>query len=185
MKFVSVLVLGFVFAVASQVRAESSTFGVEAGVTASRFSPDSPGESISMSSGAMVGLYAVAPIIKAVSFVPEVVYVQKYASRTGTTSADAKIEYIEIPLLAKLPFLWGTYFAEGVALGFPLSVKGFSQNLSNTTSPDVAIVIGGGVDIHKLALEFRYDGGLRQINSIAGAPVQRTRSFIFLAKLHF
>ena len=169
---------------AAPALAENAAFGVEAGVTASRFSPNNPGESISLNPGALVGIFAVVPILKSVSFMPELVYVQKYAARSGTTLGSAKIEYVEVPLLAKMPFLWGTYFAEGIALGFPVNARGFAQNLSQTTSPDVSVVIGGGKDIGKFAIEFRYDGGVRQVSTRTNDSVQRTRSFMLFVRLH-
>ena len=113
---------------------------------------------------------------------PELIYVQKYSLRAG--ESDARIEYVEIPLLVKMPFLWRTYIGEGVALGFPVNVRGFPQNLSQTTSPDAAIVIGGGYDVRKLAIEFRYEGGLRRLSTVAAAPVQRSRSFMVIVKIH-
>lgn len=180
-KLVSIGLCGMTL-IAAPAFAENFAVGVEAGVAASRFSPNNPGESITTGPGAIAGLYIIVPIRTSISFVPELIYVQKYSPRAG--GADARIEYVEIPLLVKMPVLWRAYVAEGVAFGFPVNVKGFAQTLSQTTSPDVAIVIGGGYAVRKLAIEFRYEGGLRRLNTIAGAPVQRTRSFMLMVKVH-
>jgi hypothetical protein len=172
---------------ASSARAESGTFGIAAGAVGARVSPPDTGESITMSPRVVVGVYAVIPILKSVSFEPELLYVQKYSRRTlGSTRTDLQIDYVELPLLAKMPLFWGTYITEGMSIGFPLKMQGFAPSLAQITSPDVAIVIGGGYDIRKkLALEFRYDGGLRRVSKIDTAIQQRTRAFMVLAKLHF
>lgn len=172
---------------ASPARAESGTFGIAAGADAATLSPPAPGETLTMRPGLVIGVYAVIPILKSVSFVPELLYVQKYTRRTiDSTSTDLRIEYLELPLLAKMPLFWGTYITEGVSLGFPVQMRGGpAPNLAQITSPDVAIVIGGGYDIRKkLAIEFRYDGGLRRVVALDTAPVQRTRAYMVIAKLH-
>jgi hypothetical protein len=161
---------------------ESPTAGVELGVAASRFSPNNTGESITIGHGTIAGFYAVVPIRPSISLVAELVYYQKYSTRS--TGAAAEVEYVGIPLLAKMPFLWHTYFIEGVAFNYPVNVRGFAQDLSRTTSPDVGVVIGGGYDINKLAIEFRYDGGLRRISTVETAPIQRSRSFALIFKVH-
>jgi hypothetical protein len=172
---------------ASSAHAESGTFGIEAGIAASTIIPAGTGESIATRPGAVVGFYAVIPILKSLSFVPEIVYVQKHSRRTvGATATDLRLDYVELPLLAKMPLFWGVYITEGVSLGFPVEMHGLAPNLVNTTSPDVAIVLGGGYDVaRKIAVEFRYDGGLRRVNTIPEAPVQRTRAYMAIAKLHF
>jgi hypothetical protein len=172
---------------ASSAHAESGTFGIEAGVAASTLTPTGTGESIATRTGAVVGFYAVFPILKSLSFVPEIVYVQKHSQRTvGTIGTDLRLDYVELPLLAKMPLFWGMYITEGVALGFPVDTHGVAPNLVYITSPDVSIVLGGGYDIaKKFAVEFRYDGGLRRVNTIPEAPVQRTRTYMAIAKLHF
>jgi hypothetical protein len=162
---------------------ESLTAGVELGVTASRFSPNNPGESITIGHGTIAGGYVVVPLRPSISLEAELVYEQKYSTRN--TGAAAEVEYVGIPLLAKMPFLWHTYFIEGVAFNYPVNVRGFAQDLSRTTSPDVGVVIGGGYDVNKLAIEFRYDGGLRRISTVETAPIQRSRSFLLILKTHF
>ena len=56
--------------------------GIEAGISASSLGPAAEGETIQTSAGATVGFYAVIPILKSVSFVSELLYVQRYSTRT-------------------------------------------------------------------------------------------------------
>jgi hypothetical protein len=176
-----------IFLSAAVTHAEDATFGIAAGATLSLFSPPDTGQTIASSAGLAIGFYAVIPILKSVSFLPELFYVQKYARSTiGSTSRDLQIEYVELPLLAKMPFFWGTYFTEGVALGFPVQQRGLAPNLALITSPDVAVVIGGGYDFGShVAIEFRYDAGLRRVSTLPTDPVQRERSYMAIGKLHF
>jgi hypothetical protein len=181
----------FVGLPAASVRAESGTFGIVAGATAASYGPADTGESITMSPGLAIGFYAVIPILKSVSFVPELLYVQRYSRRTvGSTTTDVRIEYVELPLLAKMPLFWGTYITEGVVLGFPVQMQGIppsvAPNLAQLTSPDLSIVLGGGHALGKhMAIELRYDSGLRQISTVPTAPPQRPKVYMALAKLHF
>jgi len=172
---------------ASAIHAEDFTMGIAAGATLSLYTPPDTGQTISSSPGLAIGFYAVIPILKSVSFLPELLYVQKYAHSTiGSAGRDLQIEYVELPLLVKMPLFWGTYFTEGVALGFPVQQRGVAPNLSQITSPDVAVVIGGGYNVaSKLAIEFRYDAGLRRVNTLPTAPVQRERAYMAIVKLHF
>src|SRR4051812_15017692 len=116
-----------VFLLAGSVHAENGTFGIEAGVAGSTLVSPDAAESITMRTGAVFGFYAVIPILKSLSFVPEVVYVQKHSSRTvGSVKTDLQLDYVELPLLAKMPLFRGTYIIEGVSLGFPVEMHGLA-----------------------------------------------------------
>lgn len=170
--------------------------GAQIGGSMSRITPAVTDQSVSMRPGLLVGVYGVVPFLSTVSIQTELVYAQKYsrlAQTIGSTvqTADLRLEYVEIPLLAKLALFRGSYILEGVSIGFPIRAKlksasGGDEDIKNqTTSPDVGIVIGGGVPIQRIAIEGRYDGGLRKIDKTAGAAVQRNRSFSILARVHF
>lgn len=185
----AVAIIAICTALATTASAEDFTMGLEAGVGASMFPPPAAesGETIALAPGAVVGFYAVIPILKSVSFVPELLYVQKYSRRTlGSSKTDLRVEYVELPLLAKMSLFWGWYIAEGVSLGFPVQMRGLAPNLAQITSPDVSIVMGGGHNIgKKLVIEFRYESGLRRVVKLDTVPVQRTRTYAVLAKLHY
>lgn len=177
---------------AAPARAQGPTAGVEAGVSFSRISPALDGQSVSMKPGLLAGVYAVVPLLKTVGIQLELVYAQKNSQLTtaGRTS-DLKLDYVEIPVLAKLPIFKGIYILEGASFDIP--VRGRTQASggaevdikSQLTNPDVGMVIAGGVPIQNFAIEGRYEGGFRKINNTAGAAIQRHRSFSFLARVHF
>lgn len=155
--------------------------GVEAGVSFSRVSPDAAGQSISRGPGALVGGWVSFQPWLPVGIQIEAVYAQKRSHLTSST--DLKLDYFEIPILARLKLFKSIYMLEGIALGFPVSAKispssGTDTDIKNQiTSPDIGMVIAGGVPLSpKVAIEFRYEGGFKNVNSSANAPVQRNRS---------
>jgi hypothetical protein len=85
----------------------------------------------------------------------------------------------------------GIFMLEGASLAFPIrasvqAASGADQNIRDQVrSPDVDMVIGGGIPIGRIAVEGRYEGGFRNIFSATGAPAQRNRSFSFIVRTHF
>jgi hypothetical protein len=112
---------------APSAQAEDGTFGIAAGATASMYPPPGSGETIALAPGFAIGFYGVIPILKSVSIMPELLYVQKYSERTAPTRANLRVQYVELPILAKMTFVRGTYFAEGISLGFPLKTAGWRR----------------------------------------------------------
>jgi len=174
---------------ASTAHAENATFGLIAGVNAATLNPPTPGtgEMLTMRPGAVFGIYAVIPILKAVSFEPELLYVPRNTRRmVAGVNTDLRVKYLELPLLAKMPMFWGVYITEGISLGFPIEMQGLAPSLGDITNPDVAMIIGGGHNIgKKFAIEFRYESGFRRAVKLDTVPVQRSTSYTALAKLHF
>jgi hypothetical protein len=160
--------------------AQSAAAGVEVGLSMSRVSPDPPGQTIERGPGALVGgWFSVQPWVP-VGIQIEAVFAQKHSHLTS--SQDLKLDYIEIPMLAKIKLFKSIYMLEGVAFGFPVSAKvanGSSDTDIKDTiqSPDIGMVIAGGVPVaKKVSVEFRYEGGFKKVSNVTGAPVERNRS---------
>jgi outer membrane protein with beta-barrel domain len=172
---------------AAPALAQGPTGGFEIGASLSRVSPDAAGQSITRAPSLLAGVYVLLPLFTMVGVQTELVYAQKYTHLTGTT--DLRLDYVEIPILAKLRLIRSAYMLEGLAAGFPVRARvrqasGAEQDIkSDVTSPDVGLVIGGGVPIRKLAIEGRYEGGFRNFNRAAGAAPQRNRSFSLILRL--
>jgi hypothetical protein len=170
-------------------RAEDFSKGLEVGFSESKISPSPNGVTVSYSPGVLAGGYIFIPWKRAISFQVEAVYAQKHSSaQVGSTTSNLKLDYIEVPLLVKMPMFKGIYMLEGVGLAFPIRAQVETgsttvDNKSNTTSPDVTLIIAGGHQIHNnWFLEGRYDGGLRSTDS-TGVTVARTRSFAIIARV--
>ena len=136
-----------------------------------------------------MGAYVIIPWLNSVAIQPELTYVQKRSHSSSTT--DVRLDYIEVPVLARMRVFKGIYATEGVAFGFPVKAEvvassGATADIkSQITSPDVSIVIGGGGSIGIFGIEIRYEGGFRQIDTTSTATVQRTRNFMLLGRMHF
>jgi len=120
--------------------------------------------------------------------------------RTKNSASSAKIhtkisvDYLEIPLLAKLNaknrYLFRPYFLFGPAFAVKLRAKvrtGYrnvvaSDSLDSIKRADYGLVIGGGVEVLHLAAEARLNFGLRKISEFFGL---RNRVFSLLAGYRF
>jgi hypothetical protein len=191
MRIARVVTAGFLLMGLSAVPAlaQGPAAGLEAGIGLSRVSPDAAGESISRGPGLLAGAYVQLPVFSTVGLQVELVYVQKNTHLTSTT--DLKLDYVEVPILAKLKLVKAIYLVEGVALGFPVRARrshssGSDEDIKDEiTSPEIGMVIGGGIPIRRFAIEFRYEGGFRIVETLAGEPIQRSRTLSLLARVHF
>jgi hypothetical protein len=183
-----------VAALPASAATDKPTAGVEAGVSFSRVSPDAADETVTRRAGALVGVYVLLPraITKTIGLQVEAIYNQKdsrLALPSGTV--DQKLEYVALPVLAKLPLFKGFYMLEGVSFDLPVKAtlrpaSGSAQNITNQiTSPDVALVIGGGRPIRRAAIEFRYEGGFKVVGKAGAEAAQRNRSLSGLLRVHF
>jgi hypothetical protein len=155
--------------------------GIEAGVSWSRESPDVRGQTITRAPGLLAGGWVQFQPWVPVGIQIEAVYAQKHMHLSS--SSDLKLDYFEIPVLAKLKLFKGIYMLEGIAFGFPVSAKvthatGDDTDIkSSITSPDIGLVIAGGVPVApKVSVEFRYEGGFKKVSNVATADTQRLRS---------
>ena len=109
------------------------------------------------------------------AFQPEVLYVRKGAklALTGlfTESATYSLNYIDIPLLARVQTSRGNgfYLLAGPSIGFNVTAEveapdGETEGMEDAISTsDMGLVVGAGVDFAHLVLEGRYTQGLSNI----------------------
>jgi hypothetical protein len=169
----------------AQARAVNA--GVQAGLSMSRESPDLPGQTITRGAGLLAGGWVQVQPWVPVGIQVEVVYAQKHMHLTS--SSDLKLDYLEVPILAKLKLFKSIYMLEGIAFGFPVSAKLSPASGSDTdvkdaiTSPDIGMVIAGGIPIaRKVSVEFRYEGGFKNVSNVPTA-IQRNRSLSGIVRI--
>lgn len=161
--------------------------GLEVGFSMSRVSPDAAGQSISRGPGLLAGAWFLVQPWTPVGIQVEGVYAQKRSHLSSTS--DLTLDYIEVPLLARLKLFKSIYMLEGIALGFPvrgkISTGGSDQDIKDqVTSPDIGMVIGGGIPLTpKVGIEFRYEGGFKRISTAADAAIQRNRSLSGIVRI--
>lgn len=115
-----------------------------------------------------------------VSIQPEILYTQKGFDASGTISGQqisttTKLDYIEIPVLAKFSFAPGpftpkVYFGPYVGFNVKAEVEAEGGGQSGTTDikdsvkdTDFGVVVGAEVSISKFNVGIRYGAGLTKI----------------------
>ena len=190
MKIAWVAAAGFCLTALSSapVFADQVDAGIEVGVSMSRESPDLPGLTITRAPGLLAGGWLEVQPWVPVGIQVEVVYAQKHMHLTS--SSDLKLDYLEVPVLARLKVFRSIYILEGIAFDFPLNARvshavGDDMNIKDSiTSPDIGMVIAAGVSVtQRLSLEFRYEGGLKEFSSVSYAPTERLRSLFGIARV--
>lgn len=162
----SLCLLLTVSVVTNQANAQTG-FGIRGGVNFANLN-NTDGDFDSRT-GFMGGVYFTIPVQNSpVVIQPEVLYTQKgYEVGEGAV----KLDYIEIPVLAKFNFITNgmltpnVYF--GPAIGFNVSAEDetglfqgdIEENVNNT---EFSIVVGGGLDFGRVDLGVRYGAGLTE-----------------------
>ena len=192
MRFTSLAVAAFLLgASASPVRAQGFKRGFEVGAGMSTTSPTPAGETNSYGPGLLAGLYGSVQLFKPVGVQFEAIYVQKHSKATAKgVESEVRLDYFEIPILAKLSLFKGLYILEGIEFGFPVKANvrapsGADTNIKDTTTnPDIGLIIGVVVPAGRIGLEGRYESGFKTIDS-TGVAVVRNRSLFFVVRVPF
>ena len=182
-----VLLIAALLSVPASSLAQTPSFGVKGGLNMATFT----GSRIVASdarTGFTVGVFTSIPVLSGVSIQPEVSYARKGA-RSASYDYDAfpldgdappigvylsektTHSYLEIPVLMKLSptgrdALARPVFFAGPSVSFLLGaeeVYGVDyEKYMNTT--DFGVILGGGVEIGRLAIDARYNWGLSKID---------------------
>jgi hypothetical protein len=116
MRSLKILLLSAFIVLASNA-VSAQAFGVRAGANISDFNEDFMDPSAK--TGLYVGVYKEIPLVKSLLFVqPEIQYSQEGFS---TDMGDVKIDYITVPILAKVYAVKLLSFETGPQFGFPIS----------------------------------------------------------------
>lgn len=181
-----VLFIAILLSVPAASLAQTPSFGLKGGLNMA----DLGGSRIVDSdarAGFVVGAFASIPVGSAVAIQPEVVFSRKGAKSAAydydafPQDGDAppigvylnektSHNYLEVPVLLKLsPSFRGDFvrpvFFAGPSVGFLLGAKevhdtDYEEHLNTT---DFGVIIGGGVELGRLALDARYNWGLSTI----------------------
>ncbi|HVM33598.1 MAG TPA: porin family protein [bacterium] len=147
--------------------AQDFNLGLEAGANFSNFLGDvsSVGNLNDQRLGFIGGGYLSLNFGKSFSIRPEVLYEQKGAEISGTSS-HAELDYIEIPVLLK--FGLGTPVINpsillGASVGWNVLARDQSGDISNINQSDVALIGGLELDIDRFNLSGRYELGVENV----------------------
>jgi opacity protein-like surface antigen len=194
-----ILVLAL-FATTASAQQVMATYAVKGGLGIGSLSSDLPEEEgVPQDSrmGVVVGASVEIPY-KMLSFVIEGLYNQKGATDTFEgTDVEAKINYLQIPFLAKFAFNQMSnvrpFVYAGGAPAFTTSAKfkfgDEEEDIADSIkSTDFGILLGGGVQFNRFAAEVRYDMGLMNVNGEFENGVAQeisTRQIAFLLSVLF
>lgn len=167
-----------VFLCTAPAAAQGWTTGVKAGVNFSSITFESPDEdrSLDWRLGAVVGGFVRVPLLSWVDLQPEVLYAVKGGKEDafGVSSA-VLLDYLEVPVLARIPFAGRKYFiVAGPYLGVRVRARTRTEFSGSTEEVDISdsverldygVSAGGGVEIGSIVIDGRYSFSLSDIDA--------------------
>lgn len=170
-RLISGLIVGAFMVAGSTAQAQLlPKFGVKAGLNYATFNNTNNAE---YKAGLGAGIYARINIpATPMAIQPEALYVQ-YGSNFEDSDGSFSVDYVQIPVLAKfgfgapgVPIRPEVFF--GPYAGFNINSEISGQNISADADDffegtDAGVVVGAGLRISRLNLEFRYTAGLTNV----------------------
>ncbi len=155
-------------------------YGVRGGATFASIGGDDT-DNLSARTGIFVGLSTECNLFDKFSLQPEVNFVQQGAEYEMSEGFDGrfKLDYINVPVMAKLYVSDGFFLEAGPQIGFLLSAKdeydtptsGEDDIKDDIKSTDFAANVGLGYQFDSgLLLNARYGFGISDINDFADSP---------------
>lgn len=146
--------------------------GVRVGANFATLSTDEEGFDPKTRTGLVVGLYGVVPVNDIFSFQPEVLFSQQGAKvEDGSDEATVKLDYVQIPALARIRLgrTSPAFLLVGPTFGFNTSAKtefnGESQDFKDEVKgSDVGLVTGVAINAGLAVVDARYTWGLMNID---------------------
>ncbi|SHF28040.1 Outer membrane protein beta-barrel domain-containing protein [Fodinibius roseus] len=158
------LLAGLVFITTPDARAQ---LGVQGGLNIANFNDTD--DSFDSRSGIMAGLtYDLGIPMSPITIQPGVFYAQKGAKYSGgDVETTAKLDYLEIPVVAKFAFILDNpmltphvYFGPYLGLNMNAEQEGTPDFEDEVKGTDFGVVVGAGADITKFNVGVRYSAGL-------------------------
>ena len=140
------------------------------------------GSSRKMGPGIVAGLFGVVPLVATYKLQPELLYEQREIKVLG---GRRRYEYLTGALLVRMGLGKGVYITEGPAYHRPQRIRVGSEDVTANTADDISLVIGVGKQGRHVALEGRWDSGIRNVQKLlpAGDVPTRHRSLGFVFAL--
>jgi len=181
--------------------------GVRGGVDFMTLGGDDANDDLSRRTGFMVGGFVLMDFEGVFALQPELMYIQKGSQREndvgGTTiTTTTKLDYIEVPVLAKLAIptdglVSPTVFA-GPTVGININAKRESEGGGQTSTSDISdsvsgtdfgVALGAGVDYTlnagTISFDVRYELGLTSVDDTDVDNSIRNQGFMVTAGFGF
>jgi opacity protein-like surface antigen len=141
MKQVALFVMIILMTASPAIAQNPVHFGFQAGLNFANATTD-PDLSLSSRTGLMVGAFTEFAVAPGFSIQPEIFYIQKGAKLVfGPATATFKLDYVEIPLLAKYKFElteFTPYLFAGPNVGFRVQAEGVAEGYGESGSTDLS-----------------------------------------------
>lgn len=184
--------LALLFTLAGAVPAAAQiTYGAKVGVNVANVSFDAD-EDVPTSgrTGLLAGVFVTIPL-GWLTVQPEAIYTVKGASLDldGFTS-DYIVDYVEVPVLARVRLPRNTYVVAGPAMAFRLRARSRTAFGGSTEefdldkdieSFDLGVVGGVGLDVGRWVVDARYTHGLRDIDADTSDDVRARHRVVSLS----
>ncbi|MFD2519001.1 porin family protein [Salinimicrobium flavum] len=179
--FIAVMLFGTTFMAAQ----EFVYFGAKGGVNFSTFSGDgfSDFNDESARTGYHLGLLAEIPVTDRFSIQPEVLYSAQgfdLVRREDNNDVEHQLDYITVPVMAKLYVLGGLALEAGPQVGFvveeAIDFGSTERELYNDNRNDIDLSLGLGASykFNKFFLYGRYNAGLTDIYDVEGVDAKNS-----------
>lgn len=181
--------------------------GVRAGGAFMTIGGDTGDQDPGTRTGFLVGGYALLNLSGPIAIQPEILFVQKGSSNEqsfqGTTfTSTTKLDYIEVPVLAKYQISGGSGFSPsifaGPAVGFNANAERTTEGRGQSETEDISdgvsgtefgLYFGAGADIGfgagSVSIDARYNLGLSNIADTDGDFSQNNQGFMITAGFAF
>ena len=194
----SSLLCGALLVCASSSWAQGLDFGVKGGVNIANVdvSDDGAAPSFDPRIGLVAGGFVRMPVASWLAVQAEGLYAEKGA-RVEESGVDAKLilNYLEVPVLARVPLGRLFYVTGGPSMAFLLQAKvrtrfsGATEDIDisdDVQSFDFGLAMGGGVELGRLIIDGRYTLGLRDADKdTTDATTTKNRTISFTAGFRF
>ncbi len=168
-------VLTLILAIATVAPATAQmSYGVKAGVNYADVSFDGDVAS-SGRVGLLAGGFATIPLFGWLAVQPEVIYTVKGTSvDVADIKSDLIVDYVEVPLLARISIRRKIYVAVGPAMAFRVRARsrtafgGSTEEIDlneDVESFDLGVVGAAGIDLGRWVFDGRYTHGLSDIDA--------------------
>jgi hypothetical protein len=186
-----VLVLGCAPPAAAQI-----TYGVRAGVNFADVSFAGDDVPSSGRVGVLAGAFATVPLTGWLSVQPEAIYTVKGASiDIFDIESDYIVDYLEVPVLARVPVHKNVYVGAGPSVAFRIRARNRTSFSGSTEEVDIAddvesldigIVGAAGLEMGRWVFDGRYTHGLSDTDAVTSDNVKiRNRVFSVSAGFRF
>jgi hypothetical protein len=157
------LFFAFLILISFSAQSQVLQFGIKGGYNNSTLSGDGD---ISSLSGYHAGVFASIDLV-ILDVVPELVYSTQGAK---VSDQDVKLNYLNVPIMARLNLLKILYLEAGPQFGFLMSAEDGGEDIKDDLeSTDFAVGVGAGVELFdKFDVSARYNFGTTDVTKGAG-----------------